>query len=105
MPGCHTLPSQQHHQRCSFVPLTGEYRNIAVATSGVLHCACIELLEYDFRRPPLSSVTSHDVPPGQLVLTSWFWSFQKSCDTMHMDDLILSKTDGIDSEWSRTLKW
>ena len=49
-----------------------EHRKLATATHGALLYVCIELLERDPRGPPLSSVTSHDVPPNEpAALTHW----------------------------------
>ena len=56
-----------------------EHQKIATATHGALLYAYIVLFERECRESPPSSVTSHNVPPGQPALTSWLMTFQRSC--------------------------
>ena len=60
-----------------------EHRTIASTPRGVLLYACIELPDRDPRRPPLSLMTSHDVPPGNPALTSWLRTFPRSAHSSH----------------------
>ena len=60
-----------------------EHQTLATATHDALIYACIEWLERDPRRLPLSSMTSHDMPPVQLTLTSELRTFRDLAHSQH----------------------
>ena len=56
-----------------------EHRNVSYAIQGATLYACIELIEYEPRRPPGSTGVSPRQTTDPLALATWLRLFQRSC--------------------------